>query len=436
MTNDIEFLQELRNDIDQYLFLGHAPAVGSPGHDPHVDIMNNALNDPKFRDLRKKIAESKNRAIKIISRFKVKAIFVQYPPAAIGGPIIEQHLLDIVLENRAWERIPKARILDAIDETIGALRSEKKDNSTISFQTDDKLDILSSSYLDKNLQKDIDAAIANKVPISFIMVDIDFFKKFNDNHGHLIGDDVLKIVSTLIKNIVSEKGKVIRFGGEEISIILANFDSDEATAVAERNRKAIEAYPFKVAKDSIEKITISAGVATTTELMAYKDLIKLADDALRVSKNSGRNRVTAYNKDQCNLSAEMTIITSIKDDEIRKYAEEALKNFEENKVDDFGRAVKLAFETAFQKWIKSYHVQIGPLPNSNLQELVRDNILNLNLAEFNKFEKLTPHITWFANGSHGSVWTQHFGFKLEENMLFCMKFFLNAIIEFKKRIEI
>jgi len=104
MKDDIEFLQELRNNIDQYLFLGYAPAVGSPGHDSGIDRMNEALRDQKFKELRRKITGAKHKAINIMSRFDIKAVYTQYPPRAIGGPIIEQHLLDMATENNTWQR--------------------------------------------------------------------------------------------------------------------------------------------------------------------------------------------------------------------------------------------------------------------------------------------------------------------------------------------
>ncbi|MFC1592558.1 hypothetical protein ACFL4C_00890, partial [Candidatus Omnitrophota bacterium] len=115
--DDINFLNDLRSSIDKYLFLGYAPSVGSPGHDGSVDVMEQALLEIEFQDLRKRINESKQRAIDIIRRFGIKAIITQYPPAAVGGPIIEQHLLDVVTENLTWQRIPKTRILDVIDQT-------------------------------------------------------------------------------------------------------------------------------------------------------------------------------------------------------------------------------------------------------------------------------------------------------------------------------
>ena len=138
--NDITFLKKLRDNIDKYLFLGHAPSVGSPGHDPDVDKMEQALKTPEFQELRTRIVKAKARATTIMSRFNIKAIFVQHPPPAISGraPIIEQHLLDMVTENRTWERVPKTRIFDAIDEAIGALKAKAKNTSDVRIDLDKK----------------------------------------------------------------------------------------------------------------------------------------------------------------------------------------------------------------------------------------------------------------------------------------------------------
>jgi len=134
IKDDIEFLQELRSNVDQYLFLGHAPSIGSPGTDPDAAKMEAALREPKFQELRKKIVEAKTRAKKTISRFNTDCVYVQYPPRAIGGPVIKQHFLDIVTENMTWKQIKKATILDMLDQTIGALRDSENTVKTDAIQ--------------------------------------------------------------------------------------------------------------------------------------------------------------------------------------------------------------------------------------------------------------------------------------------------------------
>jgi len=325
IKDDIDFLVKLRSNIDRYLFLGHAPSVGSPGHDPDVDKMREALKDTKFQKLRRYLNEAKPRAKEIIDRFSINAVYNQYPPPAIGGPIIRQHLLDVVTENITWHRFQKAVILDIIDQAIGALRLEKKAGKSLDDELDDKLPILRSRYLDDNLQSIIDDTTAADMPISFIMIDIDNFKSFNDKFGHLIGDDVLKAVSTLILKEVGNKGKVVRFGGEEISVILANYDIDEAKTLAERIRKCIESYNFNAGGKENLKITISAGVSASFDCLEYKKLMEEADKAMMISKVKGRNQVNIFDKKEGTLSNELVVIESIKDTKIKDYSKMALE---------------------------------------------------------------------------------------------------------------
>ncbi len=139
------------------------------------------------------------------------------------------------------------------------------------------------------------------------LVDIDFFKKFNDRYGHDVGDQVLKMVASRLSK-VGGGGKAYRYGGEEFAILFANRDKEHSYEHLENLRKDIEKQQFSVrgkkrpkkkpkipvffSKDKTEKITVSIGVAQKTEkLSEVQDVIKAADNALYKAKNEGRNRV-------------------------------------------------------------------------------------------------------------------------------------------------
>lgn len=435
---DINFLKELRGNIDKYLFLGHAPSLGTPGHDPDVEKMEEAMRNPEFQELRKRINEAKPRAKQLISKFNINAVYVQYPPAAIGGPVIRQHFLDIVTENMTWQQMSKTTILGMIDQTMGALQLEQTSNKGSDSELDDKLDILKSSYLDNNLQRIINETTKQGVPISFIMLDIDHFKIFNDKHGHLVGDDVLRVTSTQISRIVGDKGKVIRFGGEEISVILPNYDAQEARSLAERIRIAIEKYPFKIKDGAIVKITVSAGISASNESIEYKNLIDEADKALRLSKVKGRNQVNIFDKQIANLSDELIIITSLRNEKAKEYADMALEAFKTEKIEDFAKYIKLAFDVAFYSWKEKYASKTGVIiPEMNIPELIRNNILNFNLVDFSKFEAFLPHITWFESGDYQIIIRRSYTLVSDkEAASFCLKFFINVILEFKKQVDV
>jgi polar amino acid transport system substrate-binding protein len=121
---------------------------------------------------------------------------------------------------------------------------------------------------------------------SLILLDIDHFKEINDIHGHLIGDKVLIEISTLLTNSLNKNDEIGRWGGEEFLIICKNTSENEAFIIANRLRKAIEEYDFK-----IRKITASFGVSEGKKNIEIKDTLANADIALYKAKQSGRNKV-------------------------------------------------------------------------------------------------------------------------------------------------
>lgn len=127
-----------------------------------------------------------------------------------------------------------------------------------------------------------------------LMLDIDHFKRFNDKFGHLLGDEVLKIVARALTDVLKGRDVVARFGGEEFVVILPDTPVDGAMKVAETIRKTIADKELK-RKDTGENygsLTVSIGVARLRQNDSLPTLLKRADDALYQSKDMGRNRVT------------------------------------------------------------------------------------------------------------------------------------------------
>lgn len=125
-------------------------------------------------------------------------------------------------------------------------------------------------------------------PLSLLMLDVDRFKTYNDTHGHLAGDEVLRGLAELLRFEVRESDAVARYGGEEFAILLPATDLDGATELAERIRAAVEARDWP-----LTPVTASLGVAAAPPGLICEpaDLIARADAALYQAKRSGRNRV-------------------------------------------------------------------------------------------------------------------------------------------------
>lgn len=153
--------------------------------------------------------------------------------------------------------------------------------------------IFNKNYLLETLESEFTFSRVYGRPLSVIYYDLDFFKKVNDAHGHHCGDYVLCECAQVAKSCVRKDDILGRLGGEEFVVVLPNADGHTAAELAERIRKTIETHPFVFEGRSLTQ-TISSGVAQMKpEFKTFQDLLNDADRKLYLSKNSGRNRVTA-----------------------------------------------------------------------------------------------------------------------------------------------
>ena len=129
--------------------------------------------------------------------------------------------------------------------------------------------------------------------LSFILVDIDHFKRFNDTYGHLMGDKVLQYVGKLLKEVCPEPMLPVRFGGEEFAVLMPKTDKETAASLAEQVRQKIQAIRIKQKKSGeiISSITASFGVAQLTLNESSEQLVERTDKALYKAKDNGRNQV-------------------------------------------------------------------------------------------------------------------------------------------------
>jgi len=134
-----------------------------------------------------------------------------------------------------------------------------------------------------------------KYCFSFLIVDLDYFKKYNDHYGHLVGDVILREVTKAIKENIRQVDFMGRYGGEELSIVLTETDKEKAGFAAERIRQAIESKSIR-AYDEDLKITVSIGLATfPDDSPDIQGLIERGDEALYIAKEAGRNQVRVFN---------------------------------------------------------------------------------------------------------------------------------------------
>lgn len=130
--------------------------------------------------------------------------------------------------------------------------------------------------------------------LSLVLLDIDHFKRFNDEFGHLVGDKVLKIVANVVKGVVRTSDFAVRYGGEELAVLLTHTDQEGARLFAERLRQKVAEAPLadEHGNPLMRKVTISVGVAGYAGDAHALAFLRRADDALYRSKSAGRNQVS------------------------------------------------------------------------------------------------------------------------------------------------
>ncbi|MCK5785647.1 MAG: GGDEF domain-containing protein [Candidatus Sabulitectum sp.] len=147
------------------------------------------------------------------------------------------------------------------------------------------------------------------LPMCSIMIDIDHFKKFNDKHGHDVGDLVLRHVSSIIRKAVKFRGEAYRYGGEEITVLMLNTNGAEGFATAERICTAVGDSEIMVTVKGEKRslsVQISLGVAST-DTVAGSELLVSSDQAVYQAKANGRNQAVLFRKDFSKFFATTTL---------------------------------------------------------------------------------------------------------------------------------
>ena len=230
------------------------------------------------------------------------------------GAVLEALLLALGLADRInSER--KARIatqermlevqLKANQELDNKVRERTEELEIMNDQlhttsvTDSLTQVKNRHYFDKKFPAEYRRAYREKSWISLLILDIDHFKQFNDNHGHQAGDEVLKVVASAIQDVVKRPSDAVsRYGGEEFTVLLPNTPKEGAYQVAERIREGIEKINIEWQEQELS-VTLSIGLASCIPpyYQGETTLLKQADDFLYVAKDHGRNQVIYEDND-------------------------------------------------------------------------------------------------------------------------------------------
>ncbi|MFH1653806.1 MAG: diguanylate cyclase [Pseudomonadota bacterium] len=257
------------------------------------------------------------------SRFEVSQSFVSIPLIYKGAALGVVNFGRIGVDSFSESDL---KMLELVTGQIAlALANAKLYTQTreLSF-TDELTNVYNRRHFHHMLQIEWKRAVRFQRDLSGIMIDVDYFKKFNDTFGHPKGDQVLREIGALLKANLREVDTVSRFGGEEFFLLLPDTDKHGALAVAEKVRKLVEEGNIGGGREKGLNVTISAGISSYPDnVEELEELIDNADIALYRAKEAGRNRVFAYEHEEN---------TEVTNNSIEPFAEEVTQEIENKRA--------------------------------------------------------------------------------------------------------
>jgi diguanylate cyclase (GGDEF)-like protein len=227
-----------------------------------------------------------HEALEFVKREHFKRVIVSNKKGEIIGQISQQELLAKVYSRWAENLKARDKQLEEVNRLLEARASKYEEMAQL-----DPLTRLPnrSSFEAKMLDEFTRIERYDSEPFSLIFFDIDHFKSVNDNYGHLVGDQILKSISTQCKELLRSSDMLARWGGEEFVIILPLVDLAGAVQVAEKMRVLIAEYIF----EQVGHISCSFGVSQYQKGDSPNSLLHRTDTAMYQAKSSGRDRVVA-----------------------------------------------------------------------------------------------------------------------------------------------
>jgi len=224
-----------------------------------------------------------------------------------GIRTVIQSLVETGQEMAQSNQTLEAR-LTASKQEINQLQVDLEAVRTESL-TDPLTTLANRKYFDQAMERQIAEAAAKNEPLSLLLTDIDDFKAFNDQYGHLTGDHVLRLVAAACKQNVKGQDIAARYGGEEFAMLLPDTTLRSAVAVADQIRRSVMAKELikRSTGQHLGRVTISIGVATMRRGENSAALIGRADSCLYAAKRSGRNRVVCETDPEAGANTETRV---------------------------------------------------------------------------------------------------------------------------------
>jgi diguanylate cyclase len=302
-----------------YEYVAGTNAALQDAVDTHLDE-NTQLNDQQSRELYERFFDrERDQSALLEMRQNLKLLLSEVlsfvSTSAVTSQSVSTNLIDIIdkispemssddIQEVINEVITETRLaasnsdllVERLNATVSEMKDLKKDLDAAKREakTDTLTKLANRKAFDIVLEKAAVDSDTNNIEVCIIFADLDLFKRVNDVHGHLVGDQVLKVIARSLTGAVKGRDLVARYGGEEFAIILLNTTLVNAKKVAENIRAEIAAKRIqrKDSRESIGKITMSFGVARYFPSEGAESFLQRADRALYMSKRNGRNTVT------------------------------------------------------------------------------------------------------------------------------------------------
>lgn len=290
---------QLVHEVDDLIARGE-PLRGWVLEDLRHRYTNNGASVELLRDTGAKVEEEMSRVVGILSEAgRDAAAYGKVLTTASGGLGAQKSnaeeiigtLLRSTREMQSKNRALETSLKSSTHE-VANLR-ENLANARREALTDALTGLPNRKAFDEKLDHWMAKAAKERMPLCVLFGDVDRFKKFNDDFGHQLGDQVLKLVAQCIIDNLPNNGFGARYGGEEFAILLPQVNLDAAVVVANKIRKAVELK--KIVKrqtgEHLSRVTLSIGCAVQAPGETLRELIDRADKALYAAKNNGRNQV-------------------------------------------------------------------------------------------------------------------------------------------------
>ena len=211
-----------------------------------------------------------------------------------------------------------AMLIGTLSDGLRKVMRDKESSLMKEALTDSLTGIANRRCFDLELARHLEHAQGSPSGLALILVDIDFFKNFNDRYGHQTGDQILKQVAHVFQRVIRSNDLLARYGGEEFAVVLPEITQTDALAIAERMRALIEQNRFDH-HGLIHRLTVSIGIAEALPNESAKAFCERVDAALYSSKESGRNSVHFHDGTECishGLGFKSTVVDQRESNEI------------------------------------------------------------------------------------------------------------------------